>query len=61
MMANKLKSIPGVLLIIFGIINDNKVVADANFKSRPTTVKTFESDSVLLPCYVSVGKEKFKK
>mgnify|MGYP003513797518 CR=1 FL=1 len=46
----------GVLLIIFIVISDNGVRADVNFKSRPTTIKTFENDSVLLPCY-STGKK----
>lgn len=51
--------LPGVLLIIFAlIISDNAVKADVNFNSRPTTVKTFENDSLLLPCYSSTGKAK---
>lgn len=49
----------GVVLIIFALISDNVVRADVNFKSRPTTIKTFENDSVLLPCY-STGKEREK-
>lgn len=51
--------LPGVLLIIFALIfSDNAVKADVNFNSRPTTVKTFENDSLLLPCYSSTGKAK---
>lgn len=41
----------GVLLIILVVISDYAVLADVNFQSRPTHVKTFENDSVLLPCY----------
>jgi hypothetical protein len=40
----------GVIFIIFALISDNVVQTDVNFKSRPTTIKTFENDSVLLPC-----------
>lgn len=53
--------LPGVLMIIFALISDNAVRADVNFKSRPTTVKTFENDSLLLPCYSSTGKAKIWK
>ncbi len=52
--------ISGVFLITLVIINKSLVKADVNFKSRPTTVKTFENDSVLLPCY-SAGKKIVKK
>lgn len=52
--------LPGVLMIIFTLISDNVVRADVNFKSRPTTVKTFENDSLLLPCYPSTGKKILK-
>lgn len=51
----------GVLLLTLTLISDNAVGADVNFKSRPTTVKTFENDSVLLPCYPSTGKKTPKK
>ena len=37
--------------LIIVLISDNLVLGDANFVSVPTTVKTFENDSVLLPCY----------
>lgn len=40
----------GVLLVIFALISDNGVRTDVNFKSNPTTVKTFENDSAFLPC-----------
>jgi hypothetical protein len=55
----------GVFFVIFALISDNGVRTDVNFKSKPTTVKTFENDSVLLPCYSTgrrkhiVGREKF--
>jgi hypothetical protein len=61
-MENELKSarlLAGVLITLALI--SNKVEADANFKSRPTTVKTFENDSVLLPCYLATGKNKLLK
>ncbi|CRK97760.1 CLUMA_CG011140, isoform A [Clunio marinus] len=41
----------GVLIVIAALISDNGVQPDVNFKSKPTTIKTFENDSVLLPCY----------
>lgn len=47
----------GVLLVIVALISDNGVRTDVNFKSKPTTIKTFENDSVLLPCY-STGRQK---
>lgn len=43
------KCLPGVLIIILMIISDN--LADVNFKSKATTVKTFENETCLLPCY----------
>lgn len=51
------KCLSGVILVIFALISDNGVRTDVNFKSKPTTVKTFENDSVLLPCY-STGTTK---
>lgn len=54
------KCLSGVILVIFALISDNGVRTDVNFKSNPTTVKTFENDSVLLPCY-STGRENNKK
>lgn len=53
------KCLSGVILVIFALISDNGVRTDVNFKSKPTTVKTFENDSVLLPCY-STGTERNK-
>lgn len=53
-MQNKLPKyfrLSGVISIILTLISDNVVQTDANFKSHPTTVKTYENDSVLLPCY----------
>lgn len=43
------KCLPGVLIIILMTISDN--LADVNFKSKATTVKTFENETCLLPCY----------
>jgi hypothetical protein len=37
------------ILILINIINV-KCDVDYKFKSVPTTIKTFENDSVLLPC-----------
>lgn len=49
---NRLKKcLSGVVVVIFALISDNGVRTDVNFKSKPTTIKTFENDSVLLPCY----------
>lgn len=53
----------GVFFVILALISDNGVRTDVNFKSNPTTIKTFENDSVLLPCY-STGiedKKMFRK
>lgn len=49
----------GVFFVICALISDNGVRTDVNFKSKPTTIKTFENDSVLLPCY-STGSESCK-
>lgn len=43
------KCICSAMLLI--LISDSLVLADVNFVSVPTTIKTFENDSVLLPCY----------
>ena len=51
------KYLPGVIFVILALISDNGVRTDVNFKSKPTTIKTFENDSVLLPCY-STGNER---
>ncbi|XP_017880496.1 neurotrimin-like isoform X2 [Ceratina calcarata] len=40
----------GWMICIFIIVN--RAVANSGFKSYPTTVKTFENDTVVLPCYV---------
>lgn len=53
------KCLSGVILVLCALISDNGVRTDVNFKSKPTTIKTFENDTVLLPCY-STGKRKQK-
>lgn len=45
----------GAIFVTFALISDNVVRTDVNFNSKPTTIKTFENDSVLLPCY-STGR-----
>lgn len=53
-MENNLKKsvyLSGVIFVILTLISDNVVQTDVNFRSNPTTVKTYENDSVLLPCY----------
>lgn len=47
----RLFSLSGVILVILVLISDNVVQTDVNFKSNPTTVKTYVNDTVLLPCY----------
>lgn len=47
----KYSRLSGVIFVILTLISDNVVQTDVNFRSNPTTVKTYENDSVLLPCY----------
>lgn len=45
-----------IYLYLF-IVTGSRATANNGFKSYPTTVKTFENDTVLLPCYVEdLGK-----
>lgn len=40
------------LSVVFGNLNfNNDLEYNKKFESKPTTVKTFENDTVLLPCY----------
>jgi hypothetical protein len=41
-------------LALISVVNLNLVIADVRFRSIPTTVKTFENDSALLPCYPTI-------
>lgn len=44
------------------IVTGSRATANNGFKSYPTTVKTFENDTVLLPCYVEdLGKQLFPR
>lgn len=36
----------------FRVVTGSRAAVNSGFKSYPTTVKTFENDTVLLPCYV---------
>lgn len=53
---SKFYGLSGVILVILALISDNVVQTDVNFKSNPTTVKSYENDSVLLPCYSKGSK-----
>lgn len=55
------KCLSGVIFVIFALISDNVVRTDVNFKSKPTTIKTFENDSVLLPCYATGRNENLRQ
>lgn len=51
-----MKSLPYLILYILA---QNSVNSEKPFKSIPVTVKTYENDTVLLPCYMDeMGKFK---
>lgn len=50
-MANILATTNFILFLTNALIQCNSSNVNNNFQSVPTTVKTFENDTVLLPCY----------
>lgn len=46
------------VVLILSVISFKLVLADIRFKSYPTTVKTFENDSALLPCLPAIPYSK---
>lgn len=38
--------------VVLLLLTQNAVLSEKPFKSIPVTVKTYENDTVLLPCYI---------